>query len=126
MKKILLFAVITSFLFVQACKEKEELPSATISFIAPLEHSTFHMGDTIQIEATIEATSPLHGWNLTITHGSDQSVLFQKDSHDHAQNLNIKESWVAAGNAGTIYVNLEAIINHDENKVNKSIELHIH
>lgn len=128
MKKVLLFSILTSFLLVQSCKEKEETPTATITFISPAEHTHFMAGDEINIKATIEASTAIHGWNLFIIHGSDQSILFEKDSHEHAQTINIDESWIVPSpiTSGAIYVKLEAIINHDGDKVDKSLELHIH
>ncbi len=128
MKKILLFSFLTSFLFIQSCKDKEETPTATITFLSPAEHTHFMEGEEINVKATIKASSAIHGWNLSIIQSSDQSILFEKDSHEHAQTINIDESWTVPSPiaAGVINVKIEAILNHDGDKANKSLELHIH
>lgn len=88
MKKLILFAFIST-LFWTSCEKVEEETATNVSIVvnSPTEGQNYNYGDTIKINARINADADLHGYQIQLLRSSDDSILFNQEAHSHSDNL---------------------------------------
>lgn len=132
MKTIFILSAAAATITLFSCKKEKNHPeahshatTATITVTNPQE------GDTIQgnfnITGSIVGSAELHGYQVTVTNVSDNSIVYQKDIHDHLANFAINESVTHSfSNYTKLKLEVVVAIDHDGNKETKTVHFTVH
>lgn len=97
-----------------------EKASVSIQFLSPGAGAMFQNGDSILVEANIQGTSTLHGYEVWIRKANDTTTYFYQHVHDHSQSIMARHIWKNTINGPA---NMEVIItvplDHDGNTATK-------
>ncbi len=131
----LAFLLVPAF---NACKNKADDPhphdnnhhhhtpnKAELTIASPTDNTKYNHGDTININVVAVGELTLHGWKITIRNTDDNSVLYTKDTHEHAKTLNISEKWVNdVHHHSDLELEVEVGLDHDGNNATKKVRFH--
>ncbi len=128
MRPLLLIILAGSFSLFSCKKEKKSEPenvTASVSLINPLE------GDTIQgnftVNGVIAGTAKLHGYQVTITNTSNDSIIYQNEVHDHLADFTINQTVNHGFSSYTpLKLDLVVALDHDGNTVSKTVHFTVH
>lgn len=133
MKTLFFITAVAATFIVSSCKkEKKKSPedhthstTATITLTSPQE------GDTIQgnfnVVGSIAGTSALHGYQVTIKKTSDNSIVFEKEVHDHLENFTINEVVTHTFSSYTsLKLEVVVAVDHEGNQTSKSVNFTVH
>ena len=83
-------------------KETNEIEKiATITINSPTSSTVINQGDTLNINAIIQANFELHGYTLLIYPFNNQATkVFERHNHTHGETININEEWVNTSISG--------------------------
>jgi hypothetical protein len=116
-------AVVAVSFMLTACK-KEETPTATITFNEPFVNDTILAGDSVHIEGTISGSGELHGYTLSITNKTSGSTIYTGSTSNHSNAYVFHEHWLNNVTfPSNIEVKVEIELNHEGDKVSKSIQV---
>lgn len=109
-------------------KDEDQKLDASITIESPTTGQVFEKGDTIHIEADIEAAQELHGWEIVIRKKADNSVVYSEDRHTHGEALHIHEHWVNNVTAHTdLILEVTAALDHSgKNLKTETVSFHCH
>ena len=89
---LLSIAVLTS------CQKHDTSPAdpdkVTVTYNTALNGLTYHKGDTVNIDATIDYTGEINGVMVAITDTATDNILYQDDQDLHTDRFNLQRSWV--------------------------------
>lgn len=119
MKQSILF--ITIILFAISCQKKDSTtpdPSkVAISISSPTGGQVFHLGDTVNMKASVSYPSELHGYEMKVTDSATGLVLFDADEHVHNDHFDIEQSFTYSDTiAATLKLELSVEIDHNGNE----------
>lgn len=132
MKRIFQLSILAvSALGLISCEREviQDDPAPTVSFnmMAPLNMSTYHLGDTVHIHGDIQYQPGLHGYALEIYNTSADTVVFTSEEHAHGTSINIHEMWVNdVTQHSDMRLIISAEISHDGMTVSDTIHFHCH
>jgi hypothetical protein len=130
-KTLLLIAVLLTITF-SACKDDEEatfpeVPIVDFTFTSPESGKMFGRGDTVYINGMISWENELHGYELTITNMSADSVVYTSHSHEDIKMIHIHKMWVNnLMHHSDMKLTIDAITDHVGAKETKEIMFHCH
>lgn len=129
MQQRIVFGLLMASVGIGACqKNNSTAPDAAkvaIAFAAPLPSTTYRMGDTVHIAATITYTGQMHGYELKLTDSATGSILMDEVKHAHSNKLDVQTTWVPTGNAGLVLkLTLFATVDHQGINAEKSVTFH--
>lgn len=109
-----------------ACKQKNnnivDPAQVSIDIAAPLQGQTFSKGDTININATINYPTELHGYEVKITDTTTGFVVYDDAQHMHDNHFTIADKWVnASADSAGLKLQIIAEIDHDGNIAQKEV-----
>lgn len=125
----LLFIILAGSFSLFSCKKEkkseEENVTASVSLINPLE------GDTIQgnftVNGVIAGTAKLHGYQVTITNASNDSIIYQNEVHDHLADFTVNQPVNHGFSSYTpLKLDLVVALDHDGNTVSKTVHFTVH
>lgn len=130
MRCIIFCLFLGSLFLLGACSKEETTPKleATIHITSPSPGQVFEKGDTIHIEADIEAKQELHGWELVIRKKADNSVVYTTDKHTHGTTLHIHDHWVNdVTQHSDMVLEITAALDHSgDNLKTEKVDFHCH
>lgn len=101
-----------------------EAPGITIE--APLEGTSYHVGDTMPIQIFVTENDQLHEIDVTLRDLSDSSRVFLLHRHQHGLQYTVDTSFVLTADAGEKDFAVEVIASdHSGNVATKSITKYI-
>ena len=122
--KTLIFSIFTlsaTVLFLAACN-KEETPTATITFNEPDANASIPNGSTLHVEGTIKGTGELHGYTLSITNKTTGALLHTGSASNHSDTYAFHEHWTNnVTSKSNIEVKVEVELDHDGNKTSETV-----
>lgn len=109
-----------------ACKQKNnnivDPAQVSIDIAAPLQGQTFSKGDTININASINYPTELHGYEVKITDTTTGFVVYDDAQHMHDNHFTIADKWVnASADSEGLKLQIIAEIDHDGNIAQKEV-----
>lgn len=115
-----------SLLGLAACQRGDNPEPAseqvTISVAQPLAGSVYHTGETVPINATVQANGPLHGYTLQVFNKDNGEELMAAEFHVHESQYPIQSDWVdTMSTAAALELKITVIKDHDGNKTEKSV-----
>lgn len=127
MKQILFTAAL--LILLGSCQKKDDTApdpaQVTFQISNPAAGQTFHKGDTLFINATVNYISELHGYDLSLVNAADQSVLFEEQQHVHSDHFTISNYWVDTLSRPTdITLKLTTEIDHAGHEATKTVSIH--
>jgi hypothetical protein len=129
--KTLLIALTFITITFTACKDGDpatpETPSVNFSIAEPVASTKFGKGDTVHINGMITWENELHGYELTVTNVTADSVVFTKHNHADGNTMHIHENWVNdVASHSDMSLTIDAFTDHDGAKETKVILFHCH
>ena len=133
MKKIVtilfLNLVIISISF-SSCKE-DEVPSVepSVEFLIanPMVGTMYEKGDTVFITGMLHWEKELHGYEITLTNTTQDSVVFTAHGHDDTKMLNITQMWINNNSSNSdMTLTIDALTDHEGAKQSKDIKFKCH
>lgn len=131
MQQRIVFGLLMVSLGFGACqKNNSTVPDAAkiaITFAAPLPSTTYHMGDTVHIAATITYAGQMHGFELKLQDSATGNILMDEVKHAHSNKLDVQATWVPVGNVEQVLqLSLIATVDHQGISAEKSVTFHYH
>jgi hypothetical protein len=131
---LLLLIFLASAVTISSCKRKDDNPNpstpantVTFSISSPTDGATFHLGDTIWIKGTAVCTNQLHGYAITLTNKTTNTVVLSADDHVHGTTVTLDTFWVNnVADHSDMSLQIDAEIDHEGNKESKIINFHCH
>lgn len=128
MRLLLLVILAGSFSLFSCKKEKKSEPenvTAVVTLTNPNEGDTIHGNFTIN--GTIAGTANLHGYQVTITNTSNDSIIYQNEVHDHLADFTVNQTVNHGFLSYTpLKLNLVVALDHDGNTVSKTVQFTVH
>ncbi|WP_430402538.1 hypothetical protein [Fluviicola sp.] len=134
MKPFFITAILVSSISLTACKkdkstddstETEDHPTAVITITSPQENDTIQ--GNFAVTGTIVGTGELHGYQVTLTKASNDSIIYQNDIDDHVADFTINQ---AVTNSFTNYTPLKlevvAALDHEGHTTTKTVHFVVH
>ncbi|WP_341901049.1 hypothetical protein [Fluviicola taffensis] len=134
MKPFFIIAILVSSISLTACKkdkstddstETEDHPTAVITITSPQENDTIQ--GNFAVTGTIVGTGELHGYQVTLTKASNDSIIYQNDIDDHVADFTINQ---AVTNSFTNYTPLKlevvAALDHEGHTTTKTVHFVVH
>lgn len=127
----LFMAIAASFVMTSCKKDKEEETTptvkATITVASPLTSTTYLLGDTVFVQATITCPSEMHGYDAYILNETSGDTVWTDAVHDHGDAFTIDGFWVNdVMDHSDMLLHIEAEIDHDGNTTEKEVAFHCH
>ena len=129
---IIAFLLIATLFVFNACENEDEhhdLSASDISLVinSPTDAQEFEADDTIFINATIDAPSEMHGYEVHLKRLADTVEVLTKVVDLHTNHFAIKENYI---NPGLIHSDMEleifAKIEHNGKSISKKVQFHCH
>lgn len=128
-----LFALIVLFtISFTACKKDDETttpedPKVNFSFTNPEAGKMYDNGDTVHMDGMISWENEMHGYEITLTNTSMDSVVFSKHEHEDGNTFHIHEAWKNnVMHHSDMKLTIDALTDHDGAKETKEIIFHCH
>lgn len=116
-----------------ACKDDEETiitpeeETVEFTFTNPSDGTMYGLNDTVHIDGMISWENELHGYELTLTNMSVDSVVYTSHAHEDASTIHVHTLWVNnVINHSDMKLTIDAFTDHDGTKETKEIEFHCH
>ena len=115
---------------VESCKDEvptsdQNIPPVTFNFTNPNEGNEFALGDTIFIDGMIAWENELHGYEITLTDMSNDSIVFSAHGHEDALLIHITKIWVnKVTHLSDMRLTIDALTDHRGGKQSKEMILH--
>lgn len=127
--KPLLLVVLAGSLSLFSCKKEKKSEPEKVSAVVTLTNP--HEGDTIQgnfaINGSISGTANLHGYQITITNTSNDSIIYQNEIHDHLADFTVNQTVTHGFSSYTpLKLDLVVALDHDGSTVSKSVQFTVH
>ncbi len=109
--------------------EHHDLSTTDINLVinSPTDTQEFEAEDTVFINATIDAPSEMHGYEVHLMRLADTVEVLSKDVDLHTNHFTIKETYI---NPGLIHSDMEleikAKIDHNGKSTSKKVHFHCH
>ncbi len=129
---IIAFLLIATLFVFNACENEDQHPdlsTSDISFLinSPTDTQEFEADDTVFINATIDAPSEMHGYEVHLKRLADTVEVLTKVVDLHTNHFTIKETYI---NPGLIHSDMEleifAKIEHNGKSTSKKVQFHCH
>lgn len=130
-KTLLLIVALFTFTFT-ACKDDEEtttpeVPTVEFTFTNPEGGKMYGRGDTVHIDGMISWENELHGYELTLTNTTMDSVVYTSHGHEDTKMIHIHKMWVNnVMHHSDMKLTIDALTDHDGTKETKAILFHCH
>jgi hypothetical protein len=104
----------------------EPIPTATITITSPTEGAMVMANDSLTISGTIAGEQTIHGYTIYVRKKADNSVLFNKEVHDHKANITINQKWGVGAVTGHTELELEVVatLDHEGHTTSKKVNFH--
>lgn len=127
--KPLLVSILAGSISLFSCKKEKKSEPENVTAVVTLTNP--HEGDTIQgnftINGTIAGTANLHGYQVTITNTSNDSIIYQNEVHDHLADFTVNQTVNHGFSSYTpLKLNLVVALDHDGNTVSKTVLFTVH
>jgi hypothetical protein len=134
MKPFFITAILAGSISLTACKKDkspatddstEDHPTAVITITSPNENDTIQ--GNFSVTGTIVGSANLHGYQVTVTNASNDSIVYQNDIDDHVADFTINQ---AVNHSYTAYTPLKlevvAALDHDGHTSTKTVHFVVH
>jgi hypothetical protein len=135
MNPFFITAILVSSISLTACKKdkspatddstEEDHPTAVITITSPNENDTIQ--GNFAVTGTIVGSANLHGYQVTVTKASNDSIIYQNDIDDHVADFTINQ---AVTNPYTAYTPLKlevvAALDHEGHTATKTVHFVVH
>jgi hypothetical protein len=104
---------------------EETIPTATITFAAPTEGTTYRTGDSIRIQGVAISSAVMHGCQIAIRNAADTSVVYYAEHvHDHNDTITINKAWKnTLTTAADLQVEVTLALDHDGHTRTKTVSV---
>jgi len=129
---IMAFTMLSALFLFNACENEakhHDLSTTDIQLVinSPTDTQEFEADDTVFINATIDAPSELHGYELHLKRLADTTEVLSKDIDLHTNHFSINEIYI---NPGLVHSDMEleivAKIDHNGKSTSKKVHFHCH
>ncbi|TSJ47584.1 hypothetical protein [Fluviicola chungangensis] len=134
MKPFFITTILVSCISLTACKKdkttdddhtEEDHPTAVITITSPNENDTIQ--GNFSVTGNIVGTGNLHGYQVTVTNTSNDSIIYQNDIDDHVANFTINQ---AVTNPYSVYAPLKLVVvaalDHEGHTETKTVHFVVH
>jgi hypothetical protein len=73
---------------------EDQVPVASLSFIAPAINKSYQQGDTVNVQALAISTASIHGYDLIIKKQTDTTTCYFLHVHEHNDTIRINKNWI--------------------------------
>lgn len=88
--------------------------TATIQFISPAPSAVFHNSDSVIIDAQIQGSAVLHGYEVWLRRVGDTTSYLHALVHDHSQNIHARHAWKdTLSTIANMEATITVILDHD-------------
>lgn len=127
MKKFIILSSLSFAILSQSCKKDDthHAQDIEIQWLTPGSNTHYTEGDTVHMKAQILTSSALHGWEINLNYKGNQ--VFSNDSHDHAAEFHIHETYIVPiGDTGHYEGTLLVTKSHNDAPIEKTFSFHVH
>lgn len=102
-------------------------PPVDFQFTNPEAGKIYGKGDTVFVAGMLQWEKELHGYEMTLTNTSTDSVVFSAHGHEDTKMLNISQMWInnVAGHSN-MKLTIDAVTDHEGAKQSQDIHFHCH
>ena len=102
------------------------MPGGKFTIVAPAPGATYHYGDTIYVQATINGSEQLHGYEVAMKAVGSTDNLYFQHHHEHANPLQVVESWKNTLTQPTeMILEISAILDDQAHKKTQTVSFRI-
>lgn len=109
-----------------ACKKDNPTAvpfSAVIEMITPNSGTVVNGGNSFPVQATITSNREMHGYHIIVYNGSDESVVYENQYHEHGTTFNVNETVPhSLTSAAPLRLIIEATGDHEGDRASKTTE----
>jgi hypothetical protein len=116
-------------LCITSCQKKDntliDASQVVINISSPQQNQTYHMGDTIQINADVTYPTELHGYEVKITDTVTGFIVYDDAVHVHDDHFSIQDKWVnTATQPQNLKLQLIALLDHNGDDATKNLNFY--
>lgn len=120
--------VLTTIIFCSCQKDNSTRPDASKVIFRikdPLSGQAYSNGDTIFMQAEVQYSAAMHGYNVSLTDSASGAVFFQTGDHAHDSSFTINTYWVDTLTvAKTMRLEFQVAIDHDGNAAKQGVYIY--
>ncbi|MGB0850568.1 MAG: hypothetical protein ACPGTP_04930 [Bacteroidia bacterium] len=130
LNRLAIIALALSTFSLYSCKDDDESkiePAVEFHFSSPESGAMFGKGDTVFMTGMLHWEEELHGFEITLTNITKDSVVYTAHAHEDTKMMNISQMWINnVTEHSDMKLTIDALTDHDGAEQTKEIDFHCH